>query len=164
MRFIHFIFIVIWSISAYPQDQVIISGVGVQDVVEIGMRRSQVRKQFGRTDECTLISSYWRNNCWGDGTVESSSDTIVKRTNQIYCYDELGLRIIFSKGRVARIITHSPAHVSDTGIRIGDSRETVQRVHATESDAPRLWLHKLGLLYQFNGDGVVEAIEVYKLR
>ncbi len=158
MKILLQLFLLVHSALTYPQGKMV-EARGIPGLVELGMTKSKVRRNLGPSEKCILVNKEVYRT-WSEGVVDLKIDTTIAKHRNIYCYPVTGLRVIFRSGRVYRIEVSSTSYRTPTGIGLGSSREEVQRIHNITSDAPRLWFHRLGIAYHFNGEGIVRMIEV----
>ena len=163
MKSVILVLMVISSLMVKSQDNFIIEGKGLVGVVELGMSKEEVVAVLGKTDKCELITRKV-NITWSDGVTKDSKCKQRKKVKNIHCNNAYGLRIIFEKGNVNKIILSTDKYHTSGGIKVGSTREEVLKIYGGKSDAVRLWYDKLGIAFHFDNKEKVVGIEILNVQ
>jgi hypothetical protein len=107
-------------------------GVGTPKVF-IGKSRASVRRELGCPEDCYHRPKKIVRHEYGSPPSGSNSKPTTwwekRHKRDVYCYDSLGIRLEFKKGKVSWICFSSPKFVTESGIRVGDTLANLKEAY-----------------------------------
>lgn len=147
---------------------IIKEGKGIENVVSLGEKRSEIKNRLGTTEKCATFGG--KITKINDNIVKDTRKHKVKKSRYFYCYSKLGIEILFNSKKkpynngkwVGQINIKSSNYTTLKGISVGDDREKVKSLYGGECNAKRNVYYSLGIAFIIDEtSNTVSEIEIF---